>query len=128
MSVSVVIMAAGLGTRMKSSTPKVLHKISNHPMLYHIINEAKKISDDIQVVLYHQSEKVKDVMSGYFDDVKFVLQEHLVFPGTGGALMSAKPKHERVLVLNGDMPLVTCSELQELLKNDEASVYPPLPE
>ena len=44
---SIIILAAGKGSRMKSQTPKVLHTISGKPMLYHIIKESKKISDDI---------------------------------------------------------------------------------
>ena len=54
MNISIAIMAAGLGTRMKSALPKVLHTISGFEMLYHSIKEAQKISDDIHVVLYHR--------------------------------------------------------------------------
>ncbi len=57
---SIIILAAGQGTRMKSSLPKVLHKISGKPMLYYSIKEALKISDDITVVLYHQAQKIKE--------------------------------------------------------------------
>ena len=59
MSVSVVIMAAGQGTRMKSSLPKVLHKICGKEMLYYAVREAKKISSDVQVVLFHQAEMIQ---------------------------------------------------------------------
>ena len=48
---SIIVLAAGAGTRMKSDTPKVLHKISGKPMLYYSIKEALKLSDDITVVL-----------------------------------------------------------------------------
>ncbi|MDD3467697.1 MAG: NTP transferase domain-containing protein, partial [Campylobacterales bacterium] len=51
MSVSVIVMAAGQGTRMKSKTPKVLHKICGKPMLYFVLREARKLGDDVQVVL-----------------------------------------------------------------------------
>ena len=63
---SIIILAAGQGTRMKSDTPKVLHKISGKPMLYYSIKEALKLSDDITVVLYHQFEKVKTEIEKYF--------------------------------------------------------------
>ena len=56
---SIIILAAGAGTRMKSDTPKVLHKISGKPMLYYSIKEALKLSDDITVVLFHQASKVQ---------------------------------------------------------------------
>ena len=48
MSISVIILAAGKGTRMKSTLPKVLHKISGFEMLYYSIKESQKISDDIR--------------------------------------------------------------------------------
>ena len=57
-NLSIIILAAGAGTRMKSNKPKVLHKISGYEMLFYSITEAKKLSDDITVVLYHQAELV----------------------------------------------------------------------
>jgi len=118
MSNSVIILAAGKGTRMKSSLPKVLHKISGFEMLYYSIKEAKKLSDDITVVLYHQAELVQERMEEYFDDINFVIQDHENYPGTGGAVMNISPKHEKVLVLNGDMPLIEASELENFFKVD----------
>ncbi len=110
-NVSIVILAAGKGSRMRSSKPKVLHKISGFEMLYYSINEAKKISDDITVVLYHQAPLVEESMREYFDDIKFTIQDHKRFPGTGGAVMNIETKYDRVLVLNGDMPLIDADEL-----------------
>ena len=114
MKTSVIILAAGAGTRMKSTTPKVLHKISGKEMLYYSIKEAKKISDDITVVLYTQAELVQNSMRKYFDDVNFHIQDFANLPGTGGAVMGIAPKHEKVLVLNGDMPLIQAKELEKL--------------
>ncbi|MDN5061953.1 bifunctional UDP-N-acetylglucosamine diphosphorylase/glucosamine-1-phosphate N-acetyltransferase GlmU [Aliarcobacter butzleri] len=110
---SIIILAAGAGTRMKSDTPKVLHKISGKPMLYYSIKEALKLSDDITVVLYHQFEKVKAEIEKYFLNINFVIQDHKNYPGTGGAVMGITPKYEKVLVLNGDMPLIQASELEK---------------
>lgn len=110
---SIIILAAGAGTRMKSDTPKVLHKISGKPMLYYSIKEALKLSDDITVVLYHQFEKVKAEIGKYFSNINFVIQDHKNYPGTGGAVMGITPKYEKVLVLNGDMPLIQASELEK---------------
>ncbi|MCG3695458.1 bifunctional UDP-N-acetylglucosamine diphosphorylase/glucosamine-1-phosphate N-acetyltransferase GlmU [Aliarcobacter butzleri] len=110
---SIIILAAGAGTRMKSDTPKVLHKISGKPMLYYSIKEALKLSDDITVVLYHQFEKVKAEIEKYFSNINFVIQDHKNYPGTGGAVMGIAPKYEKVLVLNGDMPLIQASELEK---------------
>jgi bifunctional UDP-N-acetylglucosamine pyrophosphorylase/glucosamine-1-phosphate N-acetyltransferase len=111
---SIIILAAGAGTRMKSQTPKVLHKISGKPMLYYSIKEALELSDDITVVLYHQADLVRETMQEYFGSkVNFVIQDHINFPGTGGAVMGIKPKYEKTLVLNADMPLIQADELKK---------------
>ncbi len=118
MNNSVIILAAGKGTRMKSTLPKVLHTISGFPMLYFAIKEAKKLSNDVTVVLYHQAELVQKTMETYFDDVHYVIQDHANYPGTGGAVMNIETKHEKVLVLNGDMPLVEAEELEKFFALD----------
>jgi bifunctional UDP-N-acetylglucosamine pyrophosphorylase/glucosamine-1-phosphate N-acetyltransferase len=112
---SIIILAAGKGTRMKSSLPKVLHKISGFEMLYYSIMEANKLSDDITVVLSHQATLVQNEMEKYFSNIKFHIQDMENYPGTGGAVMGIIPKHEKTLVLNGDMPLIEASELKTLL-------------
>ena len=116
-NLSIVILAAGAGTRMKSSLPKVLHKISGREMLYYSIKEAKKLSDDIHVVLYHQADLVKQTMSKYFENINYHIQDHENYPGTGGAVMGITPKKQKVLVLNGDMPLIEASELEQITKD-----------
>jgi bifunctional UDP-N-acetylglucosamine pyrophosphorylase / glucosamine-1-phosphate N-acetyltransferase len=115
---SIIILAAGAGTRMKSALPKVLHKISGYEMLYYSILEAKKLSDDITVVLYHQAELVQQRMEKYFSDINYHIQDHKNYPGTGGAVMGITPKHQKTLVLNGDMPLVEAEELEKLINED----------
>ena len=131
MGVSIVVMAAGFGTRMKSKTPKVLHKISGYEMLYHIIKEAKKISDDITVILYHQANLVRKEMDKYFSNIKYIIQDVENFPGTGGTLKDIRPKHKRILVLNGDMPLIKAEDMlcftkeqQEVVMSSFASKNP----
>nr|WP_321265459.1 bifunctional UDP-N-acetylglucosamine diphosphorylase/glucosamine-1-phosphate N-acetyltransferase GlmU [uncultured Sulfurimonas sp.] len=116
--ISIVILAAGKGSRMKSSKAKVLHSICGKPMLYHIIKSSLEISDDITVVVAHQKEAVMEQMQGFFDNINFVIQDADNFPGTGGAMMGVKPKNEKVLVLNGDMPLITSDALQGFLDKD----------
>jgi len=117
-NISIIILAAGKGSRMKSDMAKVLHPISGKPMLYHIIKESQKLSDDISVVVAHQKEKVIETMQHYFDAINFIEQDAENFPGTGGAVMNIKPKYEKVLVLNGDMPLITANALQGFLELD----------
>ena len=115
--ISIIILAAGKGTRMKSSLPKVLHKISGFEMLYYSILEAKKLSDDITVVLSHQADLVQNEMDKYFTNIQYHIQDMENFPGTGGAVMGITPKHNKTLVLNGDMPLIEADELQTLITN-----------
>lgn len=112
MNISIAIMAAGLGTRMKSTLPKVLHEISGFEMLYHIIKEAQKISDDIHVILYHQADLVQEKMNRHFKNIHYSIQDHQNFPGTGGAIRGVDPKYDRLLVLNGDMPLLEAENMQ----------------
>lgn len=112
MSVSIAIMAAGFGTRMKSKKPKVLHEISGFSMLNHIIKESQKISKDIHVILYHQADLVQQEMNKNFENLTYITQDHDNFPGTGGAIMSVNPKYEKVLVLNGDMPLLEADDMK----------------
>ena len=113
--ISIVILAAGKGSRMKSPMAKVLHSISGKPMLYHIIKASLEISNDISVVIAHQKEAVQEQMEAFFDDINFVVQDAENFPGTGGAMKNVSPKNEKVLVLNGDMPLITSGALQGFL-------------
>ncbi len=117
-NLSIVILAAGKGSRMKSNKAKVLHEISGKPMLYHIIKESQKLSDDITIVVAHQKERVIDSMQSYFDDLTFVVQDADNFPGTGGALKNVTVQHDTLLVLNGDMPLITAASLEGFLDKD----------
>ena len=114
MSISIVILAAGKGTRMKSNLPKVLHKISGKPMLFHILDESFKLSDDITVILSHQFDLVKNEVNKHYPDVKIHKQDIEKYPGTGGALKDLKLSKNKVLILNGDMPLVTKKSLEKL--------------
>jgi len=116
MEISIAILAAGKGTRMKSSLPKVLHKICGKPMIYHIIKEALKISKDITVILGHEAKAVEDIIKTYFSDIKIAYQDLDRYPGTGGALKELDFSKDRVLILNGDMPLITSQELEKFLK------------
>jgi len=118
MSISVVILAAGQGTRMKSSTPKVLHEISGKSMLFHAIDAAQKISDDITVVLYHQAERIQKEIEAHYSGIHFHMQDAEKFPGTGGAMKGVSVKHIKTLILNGDMPLVTMNALESLMEGD----------
>ena len=127
MALSVVILAAGSGTRMKSSTPKVLHKICGQELLFYSIEVALELSNDVHIVLYNQAQRVQEVCQERFaDKVKFHIQDFENFPGTGGALMQGgkmlQTSNSRVLILNGDMPLITPSSLQKLIQKHSSIV------
>lgn len=114
--ISIVILAAGKGSRMKSPKAKVLHSICGKEMLYYIIKTSREISDDVTVVVAHQKDAVIASMSRYFNDINFVTQDALNFPGTGGAMKNVNIKNERVLVLNGDMPLLQKNSLDKFFE------------
>jgi len=114
MSISIVILAAGKGSRMKSTTPKVLHSISGKSMLFHAIDAGQKISDDITVVLYHQATRVQEAIEAEYQNINFHMQDAEKFPGTGGAMKGIRTKYEKTLILNGDMPLITQNSLEAL--------------
>jgi len=118
MSISVVILAAGQGTRMKSTTPKVLHEISGKSMLFHAIDAAEKISNDITVVLYHQAARIQAEIEEHYKGIHFHMQDAEQFPGTGGAMKGVSVKHTKALILNGDMPLITMNALESLMQGD----------
>ncbi len=115
MSLSVVILAAGKGTRMRSSLPKVLHPIADKPMVSHVIDSARQLGvSNIYLVYGFGGEVLKAQVQG--DDLTFVEQTEQL--GTGHAVdqTSALLKDdENVLVLYGDVPLTKVSTLERLL-------------
>ncbi|MGA9047065.1 bifunctional UDP-N-acetylglucosamine diphosphorylase/glucosamine-1-phosphate N-acetyltransferase GlmU [Sulfuricurvum sp.] len=126
-SLSIVILAAGKGSRMKSPTAKVLHEICGREMLYYSIKAALEITDDVIVVVAHQKEAVIAAMEKHFDNLTFITQDAENFPGTGGAMMGITPKYDDVLVLNGDMPLIQRSSIEKFLANPADIVMSVIP-
>jgi bifunctional UDP-N-acetylglucosamine pyrophosphorylase/glucosamine-1-phosphate N-acetyltransferase len=104
---AVVIMAAGKGTRLKSSRPKVLHEIGGKPLLAHVIAAASQIvaPENIFAVIGHQAERVKKAVEA--TGVRFVEQTEQL--GTGHAIQCCREAiagYENILVLSGDVPLI----------------------
>ncbi|BFN26187.1 MAG: bifunctional N-acetylglucosamine-1-phosphate uridyltransferase/glucosamine-1-phosphate acetyltransferase [Gammaproteobacteria bacterium HGW-Gammaproteobacteria-9] len=115
MSLDIVILAAGQGTRMRSALPKVLHPVAGKSMLGHVIDTARALQpQSIQVVIGHGAEQVRQRLSG--DDLDYVVQAEQL--GTGHAVAQALPNlsAERVLILYGDVPLIEAETLQRLLQ------------
>ena len=119
MRADIVILAAGQGSRMKSSLPKVLHPIAGKPMLEHVILSAQQTqkvigNGQIHVVIGHGADKVKGALGHY--DLNWVEQTEQL--GTGHAVQQAVPGckgADVVLVLYGDVPLIHAASLQSLL-------------
>lgn len=109
----ILILAAGMGTRMKSKLPKVMHPILEKPMLNWVIDTSKKITSEIAVVLGHGIEKVKTIID---EDVEIYEQKETL--GTGHAVMSAEKflYGNELLVLYGDVPLISETTLNKLIK------------
>lgn len=119
---SVLILAAGKGTRMKSSLPKPLHAVCGYPIIAHILKEAQTLNPAaVGVVVGHGAEQVKQTVLdnlsawGITAPVEFFVQEDL--SGSGSAVKAALPflqKHDNVMILNGDTPLLKEDALQKM--------------
>ena len=109
---SAIVLAAGKGTRMKSSLCKVMHPVLNKPMIGHIIAALRAAEvDRIIVVVGHGANSVKEYLQ---DDVEYALQEPQL--GTGHAVMQAKALAEEdgdTIIVNGDGP---CIQKETILK------------
>lgn len=116
---NIVILAAGLGKRMQSNLPKVLHTIAGRPMLAHVLDGARALNaDSIVVVVGHGADHVREAFSAQ-TDLQFALQQPQL--GTGHAVQQAIPllkedgEDDVTVVLYGDVPLVQLETLQALL-------------
>lgn len=115
-ALSVVILAAGKGTRMYSNLPKVLHPLAGKPMVQHVIDAATQVgARNVHLVYGHGGDLLKKNLAG--SDLNWVLQAEQL--GTGHAMQQAAPffaDDEDVLMLYGDVPLISVDTLNELLK------------
>ncbi|WEJ72289.1 bifunctional UDP-N-acetylglucosamine diphosphorylase/glucosamine-1-phosphate N-acetyltransferase GlmU [Pseudomonas sp. PSE14] len=119
MSLEIVILAAGQGTRMRSALPKVLHPVAGKPMLGHVIDTARTLNPSrIHVVIGHGAELVRERLQA--DDLNFVIQEQQL--GTGHAVAQAAPflSADKVLILYGDVPLIEQPTLERLMAQANA--------
>jgi bifunctional UDP-N-acetylglucosamine pyrophosphorylase/glucosamine-1-phosphate N-acetyltransferase len=125
MGFAIIILAAGIGKRMKSHRPKVLHEVCGKPMIYYILREVEKLKpDQIIVVVGHKAEEVKAAVG---NRASYVLQEKQL--GTGHAVMVTQKELADfkgfILILNGDSPLVrapTLKAMYDRCKEEQATV------
>ena len=114
MSLDIVILAAGQGTRMRSALPKVLHPVAGRSMLGHVIHSARQLAPvGIHVVIGHGAEQVREAFQD--EDIQFVVQAEQL--GTGHAVAQAQNglASATTLVLYGDVPLIRAETLRALL-------------
>jgi bifunctional UDP-N-acetylglucosamine pyrophosphorylase/glucosamine-1-phosphate N-acetyltransferase len=123
MSLHVVILAAGKGTRMKSSIPKVLHPLAGRSLVEHVLRTADEFeAEETVLVVGHGAEAVEDALSGR-QNVRFVVQSPQL--GTGHAVLQAESvlagRTGTVLLLYGDVPLLQADSLKRLLESHRAA-------
>ncbi len=124
-----VVLAAGLGTRMKSATPKVLHELCGRPMLAYVLDAWESTPDGAAagrpIVVY--SPSVEAILTAVADRATFALQDTPRGTGdaVGAALASVPGDAAEILVLSGDVPLVTGADLDAVLearRQDDAAI------
>lgn len=119
MKLGVVILAAGQGSRMRSDLPKVLHQLAGKSLLGHVVDTATAIHSEHTTVVYgHGGEQVRSA----FSDANIEWCEQVQQLGTGHAVKQAMPGQsavDRVMVLYGDVPLISQSTLHDLMSAAE---------
>ena len=114
-----IILAAGKGTRMKSETPKVLHKIMDKTLLGYVLDNVKNIVDESFVIVGHHAEEVEQFVKDNYESAKTVLQSPQL--GTGHAVSMVCPYLNdfdgQVIILCGDTPLITEKTLKSFVEH-----------
>ena len=117
MTTDIVILAAGQGSRMKSSLPKVLHAVAGKPMVKHVLDQARNIEQaKLHVVIGHGAELLETALDG--EQLTFSLQKEQL--GTGHAVAQALPNVDPegiTLILYGDVPLTRSETMQQLVNS-----------
>ena len=118
-NIAVVILAAGLGTRMKSDKAKVLHEVAERPMILYVVEAARKVAgDDVIVVVGNQAQEVREIISETAQ-LHYAHQEKQL--GTAHAVLCALPcipDHcDEVVILYGDIPLILPETITGLVED-----------
>ena len=121
-ALAVAILAAGKGTRMESDLPKVLHKVGGKPMVSHVIQRAVELgAEKIVSIIGYQHELVKETIGN--EPTQFAIQLEQL--GTGHAVLQCASQLSKfdgsILVLSGDVPLISYDTLQNLLETHNTS-------
>ena len=117
MGLSVVVLAAGKGSRIHSKYPKVLQKLAGKYLLEHVVNTVQQLdADEIVMVQGHLADQVRQALQGYGDKIKWVTQQQRL--GTGHAVLQALEavnRNNKVLILYGDVPLISVDTLDHFV-------------
>ncbi|MDC3024303.1 bifunctional UDP-N-acetylglucosamine diphosphorylase/glucosamine-1-phosphate N-acetyltransferase GlmU [Alphaproteobacteria bacterium] len=121
-ALNIIILAAGKGTRMNSSKPKVLHEIANKEMVLHIIDLCNKIKyKNLYIILGKDNVQIKSILP---KNVKIIIQKEQL--GTAHALLCGEKKignsKEKLLILYGDVPLLEISTLRKLINKSKNNI------
>ncbi len=123
MSLSIIVLAAGKGSRMLSSRPKVLHEVGNYPMLFHVLDTATSLKNsNINLVISRSLLAFREEIKKKYPNIVFTLQEKQ--NGTADAVKCALRENQsdpkNTIVLYGDTPLISRSTLQKSLRSFES--------
>ena len=120
MNIHTIILAAGKGTRMNTNLPKVMQPLGGHTLISHVIKTAKKNSKNITVVVGHQKDLLKEHIASIDSNIQTADQDDQL--GTAHAVKTAAhliKEDERVLVLYGDVPLISHKTIEALIKSGQ---------
>lgn len=125
----ILVLAAGLGTRMKSGQAKVLHQLGGRPLIVHVCRAAASLNPRmIYVVIGHQAEEVRAAVESEFGNAQVRFVNQLEQRGTGDAVTAAKDAlagaDSTILILSGDVPMVRAETLAKLIQQHEVDNAP----
>ena len=121
MTLSIVILAAGKGTRMNSQLPKVLQPLAGKPILQYVLDTTHSLQpNNISIVAGHKSEMLRELIKD--KNISWRIQDRQL--GTGHAAIQAIPdlNNDKTLILYGDVPLIKKADLQSLIKKSDAGL------
>ena len=120
MNIHTIILAAGKGTRMNTNLPKVMQPLGGHTLISHVIKTAKKNSKNTTVVVGHQKDLLKEHIASIDSNIQTADQDDQL--GTAHAVKTAAhliKEDERVLVLYGDVPLISHKTIEALIESGQ---------
>ena len=123
MNLHTIILAAGKGTRMHTNLPKVMQPLAGRPMIDHVITTAGKLTNKISTIIGYKKDVLNEHLSANFKNVETFVQPEL--NGTAGAVKAAQKKimdDEDVLILYGDVPLISHESLKNALNDNHDAV------